>query len=43
MIEASSFTITKALRRPYEGKTLEQARDMKLAINVAYLLQKNAT
>jgi 2-polyprenyl-3-methyl-5-hydroxy-6-metoxy-1,4-benzoquinol methylase len=42
MIEGSGFSITKALRRPYDGKTLEQARDMKLAINVAYLLQKNA-
>jgi 2-polyprenyl-3-methyl-5-hydroxy-6-metoxy-1,4-benzoquinol methylase len=40
MIEASGFRITKALRLPYEGKTLEEARRMRLSINVAYLLEK---
>jgi 2-polyprenyl-3-methyl-5-hydroxy-6-metoxy-1,4-benzoquinol methylase len=40
MIEASGFRITKALRLPYEGKTLEDARRMRLSINVAYLLEK---
>jgi 2-polyprenyl-3-methyl-5-hydroxy-6-metoxy-1,4-benzoquinol methylase len=40
MIEASGFKIVKALRLPYEGKTLEQARRLRLSINVAYLLEK---
>jgi cyclopropane fatty-acyl-phospholipid synthase-like methyltransferase len=40
MIERSGFRITKALRLPYEGKTLEEARRMRLSINVAYLLEK---
>lgn len=40
LIESSGFEITKALRLPYEGKTLEQARAQKLSINVAYLLRK---
>ena len=42
MIEANGFAVAKALRLPYEGKTLDEARDMKLPINVAYVLQKNA-
>jgi hypothetical protein len=40
LIESTGFEITKALRLPYEGKTLDQARAQKLSINVAYLLRK---
>ena len=42
MIVGSGFIITKALRLPYEGKTLDQARDMRLPINVAYTLHRNS-
>ena len=42
MIEQCGFIITKALRLPYEGRTLNQARDMRLPINVAYILQKDS-
>ena len=42
MIEDCGFRIAKALRLPYEGKTLEQARKQRLAINVAYVLEKVA-
>ena len=40
MIEGCGFRITKALRLPYEGKTLDQARKQRLSINVAYILEK---
>ena len=40
LIEASGFQIVEALRLPYEGKTLEQARKQALPINVAYVLAK---
>jgi 2-polyprenyl-3-methyl-5-hydroxy-6-metoxy-1,4-benzoquinol methylase len=41
MIESAGFVITKALRLPYEGKTLDQAHKQRLSINVAYLLKKD--
>ena len=40
MIESLDFSIVEALRLPYEGKTLDEARDLNLAINVAYILRK---
>ena len=41
LIESCGFSIVEALRLPYEGKTLEQARAMGLSINVAYVLKKS--
>lgn len=43
MIRRGGFEIVKALRLPYEGKTLEQALQMRLSINVAYLLRRVPT
>ena len=41
MIADCGFGLIKALRLPYEGKTMEQARAQRLSINVAYLLEKH--
>lgn len=41
MIADSGFEIVNALRLPYEGKTLEQARAKSLPISVAYVLRKS--
>ena len=38
MIVAAGLDIVEPLRLPYEGKTLEQSRDLRLPINVAYVL-----
>lgn len=40
MITASGLSIIEPLRLPYEGKTLEESREEKLPINVAYVLAK---
>lgn len=40
MIADCGFGILKALRLPYEGRTLEQARKQGLPISVAYVLKK---
>ena len=40
MIEDNGLKITKPLRLPYEGKTLEESEAEDLAINVAYVLEK---
>lgn len=41
LIEACGFRIREVLRLPYEGKTLAEARELKLSINVAYVLKKD--
>ena len=43
MIKNTGFAIKEAVRLPYEGRTLDEARDLRLAINVGYVLQRNAT
>ena len=40
MIEASGLSIVEPLRLPYEGKSLEDSREERLPINVAYVLAK---
>ena len=39
MIESCGLSIKTALRLPYEGKTIQEAVDENLAINVAYVLE----
>ena len=39
LIERCGLTIRKALRLPYEGKTIKEAVEENLAINVAYVLE----
>jgi 2-polyprenyl-3-methyl-5-hydroxy-6-metoxy-1,4-benzoquinol methylase len=40
MIRASGLRIVEPLRLPYQGKTLEESRELDLPINVAYVLAK---
>jgi 2-polyprenyl-3-methyl-5-hydroxy-6-metoxy-1,4-benzoquinol methylase len=40
MIAANGLTIVEALRLPYEGKSLEESRALRLPINVAYVLAR---
>jgi len=40
MITANGLTIVEPLRLPYEGKSLEESRALRLPINVAYVLAK---
>lgn len=40
MIEKSGLSIVESLRLPYEGTTLQEAREQHLPINVAYVLAK---
>ena len=40
LIEQCGFSLVEALRLPYEGRSLEQARKQQLPINVAYVLRK---
>ncbi len=40
MITASGLRIVEPLRLPYEGKSLEESRTLRLPINVAYVLAK---
>ena len=40
MILANGLEIVEPLRLPYEGKTLEESRELNLPINVAYVLAK---
>ena len=40
MIRANGLAIVEPLRLPYEGKTLEESRELDLPINVAYVLAK---
>ena len=40
MILANGLEIVEPLRLPYEGKTLEESRELDLPINVAYVLAK---
>ena len=42
LIGECGLTIVQALRLPYEGKTMEQARRQALPINVAYVLRKSS-
>lgn len=41
MITANGLDIVEPLRLPYEGKTLEESRELNLPINVAYVLAKS--
>ena len=40
MITDNGLTIVEPLRLPYEGKSLEESRELNLPINVAYVLAK---
>ena len=42
MIAANGLTIVEPLRLPYEGKTLDESRALRLPINVAYVLAKSS-
>lgn len=41
MISCNGLNIKQSLYLPYEGKTMEEAIEHQLAINVAYVLEKN--
>lgn len=41
IIRDSGFRILRSLHAPYVGKSLEESRELKLPINVAYLLQRS--
>jgi 2-polyprenyl-3-methyl-5-hydroxy-6-metoxy-1,4-benzoquinol methylase len=40
MIANAGLTVVEALRLPYEGKSLDESRELKLPINVAYVLTR---